>query len=125
MSGRCSSWGRTWHEPLVELYGRITGADAERQLVTARSWLSERPDSDVLLLALGRLNLRTGNRARAREYLEASVRLHRSAAAQAELGRLHAWLGEHEKASECFLEGLRLQPELVPDLQQPAIETGP
>lgn len=105
---------RTWHEPLVELYGRVAGTDPERQLVTARSWLSERPNSDVLLLALGRLTLRAGNRTRAREYLEASVRLHRSAAAHAELGRLHALLGEHEKASECFLEGLRMQPERVP-----------
>jgi HemY protein len=116
-----SALRRTWHEPLVELYGRITGADAERQLVTARSWLSERPNSDVLLLALGRLTLRAGNRTRAREYLEASVRLHRSAAAHAELGRLHAWLGEHEKASECFLESLRLQPELVPAMMQEGV----
>lgn len=118
-----STLRRTWHEPLVELYGRITGADAERQLVTARSWLSERPNSDVLLLALGRLTLRTGNRTRAREYLEASVRLHRTAAAHAELGRLHARLGDHEKASECFLEGLRLQPGLVPALEPEGVDS--
>lgn len=114
---------RTWHEPLVELYGRIASGDVERRLVAARSWLSERPNSDVLLLALGRLNLQAGNPTRAREYLEASIRLHRSAAAQAELGRLHAGLGEHEKASECFLEGLRLQSERVPALEQESTGT--
>ena len=119
-----STLRRAWHEPLVELYGRITGADAERQVARAHAWLSEHPDSDVLLLALGRLTLRAGNRNRAREYLEASVRLHRSAAAHAELGRLHAWLGEHEKASECFLESLRLQPELVPALQEEITDSG-
>lgn len=119
-----SSLRREWHESLVALYGRVGGSDPARQLLTAQGWLSQRPDSDVLLLALGRLSLRNERWAKGREYLEASVKLRRTAEGFAELGRLCARLGDHEKASEYFEESLRQQRGFLPDLPLPTAEPG-
>lgn len=114
-----ASLRRDWQESLVGLYGRISRADAEKQYVAAQSWLKERPNSDVLLLTLGRLSLRTGRWVKAREFLEASARLHRTAEAFAELGRLCAHQGDVEKASEYFEESLKLQRDFLPTLPLP------
>jgi HemY protein len=110
---------RDWHESLVALYGRIPASDAQKQLVAAQSWLSERPNSEVLLLTLGRLALRTHQWARAREYFEGSIRLQKTAEGYGELARLCARLGEHERAAELYGECVRLQRDLLPDLPLP------
>lgn len=115
-----TSLRRSWHDPLVLLYGRIRGDSPEKQLVAAQSWLTERPNSDTLLLTLGRLCMRNERWIKAREYLEASVRLHRTAEGFAELGRLCARLGEPEEANRFFEDGLRLQRDFLPDLPLPA-----
>lgn len=114
-----TSLRRSWHESLVGLYGRIMANDPQKQLVAAQSWLSERPNSEVLLLTLGRLSLRTHQWARAREYLEASIRLQKSVEGYAELARLCARLGEHERAAELYGECVRMQRGLLPDLPLP------
>ena len=115
-----SSLRHSWNDTLVRLYGRIASSQPDKQLVAAESWLSERPNSDALLLTLGRLCMRNQRWSKAREYLEASVRLHRSAEGFAELGRLCAHLGEPEQANRYFEDGLRLQRDLLPDLPLPA-----
>ena len=68
-----------------------------------------------LLLALGRIALMSEQWAKAREYLESSLRLAKSAEVYAELGRLCTAMGELERGNEYLLRSL---PEL-PDLPLP------
>jgi HemY protein len=89
-----------WSEALVDLYGRIAGSDPERQLVTAEAWLKERPNDPRLLLTLGRVCLMNQEWAKAREYLETSLRLQRSPEVYGELGRLCVALGDEERGTE-------------------------
>ncbi len=109
---------KQWSEELVRLYGKLNGADSERQMVTAEKWLKERPNSAALLLTLGRLAMRLQSWAKAREYYEASLRIARSKEAYGELGRLCLALGDSERGAKylskaCESEGL------LPDIPLP------
>lgn len=106
-----SALEQTWHADLLNLYGTLAG-DPARQLVVAEGWLKERPNDPDLLLALGRISLMNRAWARAREYLEASLRLRRSAAAQAELGRLCAALGDAQRGAELLAQSVDSLPDL-------------
>ena len=103
---------QAWNEELVSLYGRVQGADTGRQLVVAESWLKERPNDPQLLLALGRISLMNGEWAKAREYFETSLRLHRSGEIYAELGRLCIALGEQERGGEYLAQAVAGLPDL-------------
>ncbi len=105
-----------WDARLVSLYGRIEGADARTQYGQAKTWLAERPDDGALLLAVGRLALRTEQWDTARECLEASLDALPGAEAHAELGRLLASQGEHVLASEHFDAAIREQGEMLCDV---------
>ncbi|MEM8766229.1 MAG: heme biosynthesis HemY N-terminal domain-containing protein [Pseudomonadota bacterium] len=89
-----------WDPTLIGLYGEITGAEPERQLLAAEGWLKERPNDPDLLLALGRICLMNGEWAKAREYFETSLRLQRSPEIYGELGRLCVSLGDAERGGE-------------------------
>lgn len=110
---------RDWNKTLVDLYGRIAGDDPGRQLIFAENWLQERNNDATLLLCLGRLSLRNSLWGKAREYFENSRKLENSGEVCAELGRLLAHLGEHEKSNAYFEEGLLLATDGLPDLPQP------
>lgn len=110
---------REWSRELVALYGTITGDDAGKQLLHAENWLHERNNDAVLLLTLGRLSLRNALWGKAREYFENSLKLQLSSEACAELGRLLAHLGEHEKSNEYFHKGLLLSTNGLPQLPLP------
>lgn len=110
---------KEWSETLVNLYGRLKAHDPERQLIKAESWLSERPNSAVLLLTLGRLSLQNQQWDKARNYFESSLKLRQSAEALAEMGRLTASLGEHEASNQYFQRGLGLLQETLPPMPQP------
>ena len=101
-----SAINHSWEPPLVRLYGTVQSEDAGRQLVAAEGWLKERPSDADLLLTLGRISMMNHLWAKAREYLEASLRLSRSAEVQGELGRLCAALGDVERGSEHLKEAL-------------------
>lgn len=96
-------WRREW----VESYGLVAGAEADKQLLVAESWLPERNNDPTLLLTLGRLSLRNQLWGKAREYFESSYRLDPGADVCAELGRLLAYLGEYERSNAFFQEGLQ------------------
>ena len=105
-----------WDDTLVRLYGTVQSEDPNRQLVAAEGWLKERPSDPELLLALGRISMMNHLWAKAREYLEASLRLRRTAEVQGELGRLCAALGDVERGSEHLKEALPGLPALpLPD----------
>ncbi len=101
-----------WDEELVALYGQIEANDAERQLKYAENWLKERPNDPTLLLALGRICMMNHQWAKAREYMEASLRLLRTPEVYGELGRLCTALGDAERGSEYFSQSLRTLPAL-------------
>jgi len=114
---------RQWDERLLRLYGKVKGRDVQRQLLTAESWLKERPGNAGLMLTLGRLCLRNQLWGRAREYFESSLRLQKDAEVFAELARLLAHLGEHEKSTEFYQQGLLLTTHGLPELPQPHLSS--
>jgi HemY protein len=110
---------KDWSNQLVTLYGKVICDDVDRQLIHAENWLRERSNDTVLLLCLGRLSLRNSLWGKAREYFESSLKLEGSSEVCAELGRLLAQLGEHEKSNEYFQQGLLLATEGLPDMPMP------
>lgn len=111
---------RDWNKSLVHLYGLVAGEDPNKQLIHAEVWLQERNNDATLLLTLGRLCMRNALWGKAREYFESSRKLESSSEVCAELGRLLAYLGEHEKSNAYFEEGLMLATDTLAELQLPA-----
>ena len=110
---------KDWDDSLVGLYGSVKGEDPAKQLLYAESWLQERPNNAMLLLALGRLSLLNNEWEKARSYFETSLKSRQNAAAYGELGRLLSHLGEHRSSNECFQKGLAMISERLPDLPMP------
>jgi len=110
---------RDWHEALIVMYGLVAGRDLQRQLLLAESWLKARPNSPQLTLTLGRLCLRNELWGKAREYFEHSLQQQPCPEAYAELARLLAHLGEHEKSTEYYQQGLLLSAQDLPELPMP------
>mgnify|MGYP001823071076 FL=1 len=101
-----------WDAQLVALYGEIQSSDPRRQLVVAEGWLKHRASDAALLLTLGRVAMMNEQWAKAREYLEASLRLQRSPEVYGELGRLCSAQGETERGSEYFARSVAGLPDL-------------
>jgi len=107
-----------WNEALVALYGRVRVERTERQISAAEAWLKARPNDPTLLLALGRIMLANRDWAKAREYLEASLKQRRDAETYAELGRLCLAMGERPRATELLSQAVALGGQL-PELPLP------
>jgi HemY protein len=97
---------QNWQADLVQLYGEVAATDVERQLVVAEGWLKQRPSDAGLLLTLGRICLMNRLWAKAREYLEASLRMRRTPEVYGELGRLCSALGDTERGNEYLGQAL-------------------
>lgn len=110
---------KNWDNRLVERYGLVEGQDTSRQLLQAENWLKERPGNATLLLALGRLAMRNKLWGKARDYFSSSLKIHGSAGAYAEMARLLAHLGEHEKSTEYYQQGLLNFTGVLPELPLP------
>ena len=111
---------KDWNKTLVSLYGKVSTDDVGKQLLYAVNWLKERNNDAVLLLCLGRLSLQNEQWVNAREYFENSMKLETNSEVCAELGRLLAHLGEHEKSNEYFQQGLKMLQNGLADLPMPA-----
>lgn len=98
----------SWDERLVRLYGLVDGSDVKRQLLVAEAWLRERPNDPTLMLTLGRLSMKNQLWGKARDYLESSLAFRAQPEAYAELAKLMAQLGEHEKSAHYYQQGLTL-----------------
>lgn len=110
---------RKWDEKLVNLYGRINGENAKKQLDQARSWFKKHPESPALLLSLGRLSLRNQHWGQAVKYFEQSLELEPSAETLGELTRLLRHLGETEQAQALLQQNLNLIAAGLPELPMP------
>lgn len=104
--------GRTWSNDLLHLYGSIRSPQPEKQLAAVQGWLRKRPDDGELLLAAGRIALMNADWAKAREFLEASLRINATPTVQAELGRLLTALGESRRGGELLARAVGDLPEL-------------
>jgi HemY protein len=112
-----------WHRELVRLYGLIAGPEPHRQLLAAESWLKKRPGDALLLLSLGRLSLRNELWGRAKDYFQTSLGLQPLPETCAELARLLAHMGEHQKSTEFYQKGLLMTTHNLPALPQPKGQT--
>ena len=109
--------GRDWNAGLVALYGCVRAPNPNKQLAAVQGWLRRRPNDGELLLAAGRIALMNADWAKAREFLEAGLRVDaENPGVQAELGRLLLALGEARRGGEL----LRKAVGDLPDLPLPA-----
>lgn len=97
---------KKWDAALVETYSLAQSPTPAKQLSTAESWQKKYPREPELLLCLGRLSMREKFWGKARDYLEASIKLAPSAAAYKELGIVLEAINEKEAALEAYKLGL-------------------
>lgn len=109
----------SYSEDLIRLYGKVKGNDTSQQLLFAEKQLNSRTNDPELLLCLGRLSLRNELWGKAREYLEASLKLRKSVDAYNELGQLLASLDDFETSTRYFQDGLLLAADTVTGLPHP------
>jgi len=106
-----------WSDGLVELYGRVGAADAAGQLTLAEKWLQDQSKNATLLMALGRLCIRSRLWGKARSYLEASIGNQPTASAHLELGVLLEMMGDTQQAMANYRAGLELSSDIpLPEL---------
>jgi HemY protein len=105
---------RQWDVKLVRLYGLTLSPEVGKQISAAESWLKAHQEEPVLLLALARLCIANKLWGKARNYLDASLSLEANPDAYAELGRLLGFLGEQQKAMECYKKGLMEFADVLP-----------
>ncbi len=110
----------SWSASLVTLYGRLETADSTTQLATLEKWLNERPEDAELLLACGRLCVRSELWGKARSYLETSLAIRPLPETWRIYGELLVRLGESGAASEAFRQGLAAASDATPALAPPA-----
>ncbi|MGO2131971.1 MAG: heme biosynthesis HemY N-terminal domain-containing protein [Halomonas sp.] len=107
-----------WDSRLILRYGMLD-VDPKRQLAASEKWLQERPNDPDLLLTLGRLSLRNAYWDKAKEYFEASQQQRPSGVVCAELARLYANLGDHNKSQLFYRQSVELLDKSLPALPQP------
>ena len=118
-----------WDSRFVARYGRLRLTDPERAFNVAEGWLRERPEDPDLLLAVGRLGVRSRLWGRARSYLEACVARSPSGEAWYLLADLLEHMGERDAARRAFRRaaeqagGWQPLPELE-GLRQPPSDQG-
>jgi HemY protein len=105
---------KQWDVKLVKLYGLVLGPDVSKQISTAETWLKTHQDDPALLLTLARLCIAQKLWGKARNYLDASLAIEANPDAYAELGRLLGFLGEQQKALECYKKGLLEFADILP-----------
>lgn len=110
---------KEWDPELVRGYGLVPSSDPRRQLALAESLLGTHPREPELLLALGRIALRNRLWGKARDYLEASLRLAARPDTCAELARLCEHLGETEQSRALLARAVRASVGELPALPMP------
>jgi HemY protein len=111
---------RQWDEELVNLYGRIKGQDAHKQLEVAKGWLKKNPDSPALKLTLGRLAMRNEQWGKAVDYLEESLVLEKRPETYTELTRVLQHLGDNKRSLRVMQDGLALMGNGLSPIPLPA-----
>ncbi|NHQ87174.1 heme biosynthesis protein HemY [Iodobacter sp. HSC-16F04] len=99
-----------WSGTLAGRYGSLglTGEALISQLQQAELWLKQHPEDHLLLLTLGRLCRASALWGKAQTYLEASIAVHPTAVAHAELAELLDSLDKNDAASRHYQASLAL-----------------
>jgi len=95
----------TWDKRLLKTYGQLDGDSAHR-LKIAEGWLKEQASNGDLLLTLGHLCKRGELWGKARDYLEAALKLESRSETYAELAEVMGHLGEHDRSLQLYRQGL-------------------
>lgn len=99
---------QNWNTEFIDLYGRLKSPHPQARLDFAESLLKRHEKNPVLLLALGRICKQLELWGKAQAYFEASLGAEPMVQTYKELGLLMEQLGEEEKASQYFRQGLLL-----------------
>jgi len=102
-----------WDASLVRRYGLLQSKEPQKLLKQAEKWLRDNPEDPLLLLTAGRLCIANQLWGKARSYIEAGISIHATPEAYNELGQLMLRLGQEDKASAAFQEGLEMAYEPV------------
>ena len=103
-----SALRREWSPELVEAYGVLAGGDLAARLGRAEGWLSDHPNDAALLLATGRICVRSALWGKARQYLERSLALQPAAGAWEALGDAWQGQGDATQAQRCYRNALAM-----------------
>lgn len=95
-----------WHPELAKLYGKLTFADINHQLVVVGAWIKMYGQHPELLLVLGKLCARQKLWGKAREYFTRCLSQGPNAEASFEYGKLLESLDEMDEAREKYKQGL-------------------
>lgn len=95
-------------DQLLELYGKVAGADLGRQLQLAESWLPQAPKNPALLRTLGRICIKNQLWGKARDYLESSLKFEVQVESCVLLARLLRQQGDIERSNQLFEKSLVL-----------------
>ncbi len=96
----------SWSDGLVRLYGSLESAKPAKLRRRVEGWLLARPEDAELNLAAGRFAMREENYDLAIEYLEASIKNGRLAAAYSLLGDAYEASGDSGKALRLYRDGM-------------------
>ena len=100
---------KDWRDELVRLYGKVASSDPAGQYQKAESWLKQHESDADLMLALGRLALRSELWGQARSYLEMCISMNGPREAYCELARLLEHQGENERAIGYYRRSIELE----------------
>jgi HemY protein len=103
-----SALRREWSPELVEAYGVLAGGDLDARLRRAEGWLDQHPNDPALLLALGRICVRSRLWGKARQHLERSLALEPSVGAWEALGETWQGQGDAAQAQRCYRNALAM-----------------
>ncbi|MBN8922978.1 MAG: heme biosynthesis protein HemY [Rhodanobacter sp. 68-29] len=103
-----SALRREWSPELVEAYGVLAGGDLDARLRRAEGWLAQHPNDPALLLAVGRICVRSRLWGKARQFLERSLALQPGAGAWEALGDAWQGQGDAAQAQRCYRNALAM-----------------
>ncbi len=102
-----------WNDALISRFGQLISDNLPAQITQAERWLGQHGDSAALQLALGRLCVKDKLWGKARQYLEASMRLAPSQEAALLLAQLLEQLGDTQAAFAAYRHGMELAQSTV------------
>ncbi len=103
-----------WHESLLHKYASLHVSQPQKQLETAEAWLQQHSRNPVLLLALGKLCIKSELWGKAKNYLETSLSIKPMAETYLSLAvLLEDKMHEAEEAQSLYRQGLKLLAEPV------------
>jgi HemY protein len=101
-----ASLDKNLHSSLLTLYGQLDTSQNDKQLHYIEKFLKTHPDNPVLLLTLARLCVKNELWGKALSYFQASIGLSPNIQSYLEQGQLLEKLGETQKATESYKQGI-------------------